>query len=114
MLQESVTRFVVGGAVVSGFALLGTLLKLKSFAGLFGAAPSVAIATLILTTSERGQVYASVEARSMLLGATALFCYCLAVALLLERCRVAALWATLSSLPIWFGAAFGLWSVFLR
>ena len=31
-------RFVVGGFVVSLFAALGTILKPKSFAGLFGAA----------------------------------------------------------------------------
>ena len=39
-------RFLVGGAVVSVFALIGDLVKPKSFAGLFGAAPSVALATL--------------------------------------------------------------------
>jgi hypothetical protein len=39
-------RFLVGGAVVSVFAVIGDLLKPKSFAGLFGAAPSVALATL--------------------------------------------------------------------
>jgi hypothetical protein len=32
-------RFLVGGAVVSVFALIGDVLKPKSFAGLFGAAP---------------------------------------------------------------------------
>jgi hypothetical protein len=39
----------VGGVVVSLFAILGDTLKPKSFAGLFGAAPSVALATLGLT-----------------------------------------------------------------
>jgi hypothetical protein len=38
-----VFRFVVGGVVMSIFAILGDLLKPKSFAGLFGAAPSVGL-----------------------------------------------------------------------
>jgi Protein of unknown function (DUF3147) len=38
-------RFVAGGLIVSLFAVLGDVLRPKSFAGLFGAAPSVALAT---------------------------------------------------------------------
>jgi hypothetical protein len=45
-MSEYVIRFLVGGAVVSAFSMLGDVLKPKSFAGLFGAAPSVALATL--------------------------------------------------------------------
>lgn len=37
-------RFLIGAVAVSIFAVLGDLLKPKSFAGLFGAAPSVALA----------------------------------------------------------------------
>ena len=50
--------FFVGGVVVSLFAILGDPLKPKSFAGLFGAAPSIAPATLGLTivTPESGRV----------------------------------------------------------
>jgi hypothetical protein len=40
-------RFVVGGIIVSAFSILGDLLKPRSFAGLFSAAPSVALATLV-------------------------------------------------------------------
>lgn len=47
--MEILLRVMVGGVVVSGFALLGDLLKPKRCAGLFGAAPSVALATLVLT-----------------------------------------------------------------
>ncbi len=38
---EILYRFLIGGLVVSAFALIGDLLKPKSFAGLFGAAPSI-------------------------------------------------------------------------
>jgi hypothetical protein len=49
-------RFLVGGAVVSVFALIGDVLKPKSFAGLFGAAPSVALATLGPDSSDQRSV----------------------------------------------------------
>jgi hypothetical protein len=114
LFKEIAARFLVGGIVVSTFSIVGNLFKPKSFAGLFGAAPSVALATLGLTISKHGQLYASVEARSMLAGAVGLCFYSLAVAFLLERYRVPALPATLSSLPVWFGTAFGLWFVFLK
>ena len=39
--MELIFRFIVGGLVVSLFAVIGDVLKPKSFAGLFGAAPSV-------------------------------------------------------------------------
>jgi hypothetical protein len=74
----------------------------------------VALATLLLTISKRGELYASVEARSMLVGGIALCCYSILVARLLERHRVRALPATLLSLPACFGTAVGLWFVFLR
>ena len=72
-MREILLRVVLGGVVVSEFAILGNVLKPKSFAGLFGAAPSVALATLTLPVVQHGKVYASVEARSMILGALAFF-----------------------------------------
>jgi hypothetical protein len=53
---------VVGGLVVSFFAALAGVLKPKSFAGLFGAAPSVGLATLGLTIVSEGKSYAAIEA----------------------------------------------------
>ena len=72
-MSQILVRFLVGGAVVSAFALIGDLLKPKSFAGLFGAAPSVALATLGLTVASEGASYAATEARSMMAGAVAFF-----------------------------------------
>jgi hypothetical protein len=68
-------RFLVGGAAVSVFALAGDLLRPKGFAGLFSAAPSVALASLALTAAQDGRAYAALEARSMLFGAVALVLY---------------------------------------
>ena len=47
-------RFLAGGIAVSAFAALGDALRPKSFAGLFGAAPSIALATLLITLSHKG------------------------------------------------------------
>ena len=53
-------------------------MKPKSFAGLFGAAPSVALATLALAVHKHGPAYGSIEGRSMILGAICVFPLCLA------------------------------------
>jgi hypothetical protein len=111
---EIVIRFVIGGLVVSVFAVIGDLLKPKSFAGLFGAAPSVALATLGLTIASDGPRYASIEAHSMIAGAIAFFLYASLVSWVLMRFKPKALWVTLSCVPLWLGASFGLWYAWLR
>ena len=60
-------RFLAGGIAVSAFAALGDTLRPKSFAGLFGAAPSIALATLLLTLSQKGAPFVALEGRSMIL-----------------------------------------------
>ncbi len=112
-MGELVVRFLVGGAVVSFFALVGDLFKPKSFAGLFAAAPSVALATLALTITRHGSAYAAAEARSMILGAVAFLIYVFVVGLLLLRHKLPAKPVTLLLLPGWLGAALGLWYVLL-
>jgi len=57
MISELLLRFAIGGIVVSLFAMLGGALKPKSFAGLLGAAPSVALATLSLTLLKKGNFF---------------------------------------------------------
>jgi uncharacterized membrane protein (GlpM family) len=114
MLIDIVIRVIVGGAVVSLFAVLGDLLKPKSFAGLFGAAPSIALATILLAIARQGRSYASVEARSMIVGAIAFLVYAVGVALFLFRGKWPVLPVTSISLSIWFTSAFGLWFLFLR
>jgi hypothetical protein len=56
-MKELFIRFVVGGTVVSFFAVLGDVLKPKSFAGPLGAAPPVALARLSLTVLKDGKAY---------------------------------------------------------
>ncbi|HEX8817846.1 MAG TPA: DUF3147 family protein [Terriglobales bacterium] len=111
---QVIIRFLVGGTVVSAFALMGDVLNPKSFSGLFGAAPSVALATLSLTVATEGPCYAATEARSMIAGATAFFIFASLVSRILMRYQVKALWVTLGAMPLWFAVAVGLWIVALR
>lgn len=105
-------RFLVGGLVVSLFAALGDVLRPKSFAGLFGAAPSIALATLALTIRQSGKAYATLELRSMMLGAIGFFVYAFSVGWVLRRSKPSALVATLALFPIWFVVSLGLWLAF--
>ena len=114
MVSQILVRFLVGGAVVSLFAALGDALKPKSFAGLFGAAPSVALATLGLTIIADGASYAAVEARSMMIGALALFTYASVVSWVMVRYHVKAVVTTVCAMPLWFSMAFGVWYFWLR
>jgi len=114
MLQQMLVRFLVGGVVVSAFAALGSIFKPKSFAGLFGAAPSVALATLSLTIATNGRLYAAVEARSMAAGAVAFLLYTACVSRILMHFQWRALVATTALIPLWFATALGLWFIFLR
>jgi hypothetical protein len=78
---DPMVRFVVGGAVVSVFGVLGDLLKPASFGGMFAAAPTVALATRVLTVHKHAAGYTTVEGRSMLAGPIAFFIYASAVSL---------------------------------
>jgi uncharacterized membrane protein (GlpM family) len=108
LMMQFVFRFLVGGTIVSLFAVLGDILKPKSFAGLFGAAPSVALATLGLTILADGKVYAATEARSMIAGAAAFFVYAFMCCQIMMRYRIRAAFATIGLIPLWFAIAFGL------
>ena len=108
-VREILLRATAGGVVVSAFALLGDLLKPKTFAGLFGAAPSVALATIVLTVMKQGKEYVSVEARSMLLGSLAFFLYASVVSRLLIRRKLPLLPVTSLAIGLWLICAFGLW-----
>ncbi len=107
-MEDVLIRFVIGGAFVSIFAVLGDLFRPKSFAGLFGAAPSIALATLGLTFWKHGGDYAAIEGRSMMIGALGLAAYSIVVCQLTARFRTSALPATIIALLAWFGVALGL------
>jgi hypothetical protein len=110
-LPELLWRFLIGGAFVCFFSVLAEIFRPKSFAGLFGAAPSIALATLVLTISEKGRTYAATEAHFMIFGAIAFCCYAVAACWILRRYKPAALTASLALLPVWFAVSFAAWSI---
>jgi hypothetical protein len=113
-MKDIFLRFVIGGFIVSCFAVLGDIFKPKSFAGLFGAAPSIALATVTLTIATKGREYAAIEARSMIAGALAFFVYASWISWIAMRYRPKTLLVTTLSIPVWFGTAFGIWHAFLK
>jgi hypothetical protein len=106
--MEFIIRFLVGGVVVSFFAMIGGALKPKSFAGVFSAAPSVALATITLTVLKKGTQYAAIEAQSMLLGAAAFLIYACLVSRVLFRGTFPVVPTTTIALLGWIGLALGL------
>jgi hypothetical protein len=113
-MTQLLFRFFAGGVIVSIFAALGDVLKPKRFAGLFGAAPSVALATLALTIAKDGKSYAATEGRSMIGGAFSLFLYSVLCTRLMMRNKVHAAMATISALILWLVCALGAWAIILR
>ena len=112
-MGELVIRFLIGGSIVSAFAALGDILNPKSFAGLFGAAPSVAIATLSLTVAREGSGYAAIEARSMIIGAIAFIVYACLVSYVIQRFKLSASMVAPAFILLWVVVAFGLRAIWL-
>ena len=113
-MREIIIRFLVGGAFVSAFAALGNVFKPKSFAGLFGAAPAVALATITLTAATMGTSYVSTESRSMTAGAIGFFIYASCFSWVLMHRRRGAFFVATAAIPIWFAIVFGIWQVCWR
>jgi hypothetical protein len=109
--SELIARFLIGGVIVSFFAVLAEIFRPKSFAGLFGAAPSIALATIGITIAGHGKAYAAIEARSMICGAIAFLLYAACVSFVMIRLKPRALMATVVLMPVWFAASFAFWLV---
>lgn len=112
--MELIFRFVVGGLIVSAFASFGDVVKPKSFAELFAAAPSVALATRGLTVVTDGKFYAADEGRSMIAGPIALFLYAIVAMRLIMQYRLHARLAAICATPVWIVCGLGLWLAVLR
>jgi uncharacterized membrane protein (GlpM family) len=113
-MEDLILRFLIGGAVVSFFAVAGDTVKPESLGGVFAAAPTVALATLVLTMHKNGAAYVATEGRSMVGGAIAFFVYACVVSLVMMRKRPRALLAASGLLPVWFATAMAVWLVWLR
>ena len=78
-------RVLAGGALVVTFAMLSDMLKPKMFAGLFGAAPSVATASLLVNGLATGPAKDEKYATGMIAGAIGLVAYSAAAALTVKH-----------------------------
>ncbi len=112
-MLDYLLRFLAGGIAVSAFAALGDALRPKTFAGLFGAAPSIALATILIALTKQGAPFVAIEARSMILGALALAAYSWSVCILLQKFGMPSLAATVAAFLVWFPAAFGMTAILI-
>ncbi|HUK34443.1 MAG TPA: DUF3147 family protein [Vicinamibacterales bacterium] len=108
-MGDLLLRALAGGLIVSAFALLGDVLQPKSFAGLFGAAPSVALASLAITFRTHDAGYVANETAWMCAGAIAFAVYSWLVCRALKTGRHAVVSTTVLLLIAWFVVALGGW-----
>lgn len=105
-------KAVIGGLAVVAFSLIGEAGRPKRFAGLFSAAPSVAIASLAITVIAKGANGTVPYARGMLIGSAGMLAYCLVSLFLLERLH--ALLGSLLAWLAWFAVAGGIYFMVMR
>jgi len=70
-----VIKAAAGGSLVVAFAVLGEMLRPKRFAGLFAAAPAIAIAGLTVTLAGKGWRDAGDASLGMLAGSVGMLFY---------------------------------------
>lgn len=100
-MNDLVLRFALGGVAVSLFSALAELFQPKTFSGILGAAPAVALVSLGLTFAQRGESVVRDHARGMICGGIGFLAYALACVFTTAHSR----------LPVWLGAAvcWGVW-----
>ena len=91
--------------MVTVFAVVGHLLRPKWFAGLFGAAPSVAVASLAVTVVDKGHHDAALAGYAMLFGVAGFVAFSACVRPLLTK--VHAVTASSISCLVWILVAVG-------
>ena len=99
-------KSIVGGLAVVAFSLLGQAGHPKRFAGLFSAAPSVALASLAMTLMTKGPDATVPYAQGMLIGSAGMIAYCVVSLLLIDRLH--ALLGSVLAWLAWFAVAGGL------
>ncbi len=100
-------KALLGGFAVVGFSLIGQAGHPKRFAGLFSAAPSVALASLGMTVIAKGASATLPYAQGMLIGSAGMIAYCLVSLVLIDRLH--ALVGSILAWLAWFAVAGGLY-----
>jgi uncharacterized membrane protein (GlpM family) len=94
---------LAGGTLVVAFALLSEGLSPKRFAGLFSAAPAVAITGLAIALLDKGAHAAHESSAGMIAGAAGMIAYAACVVPLLRRRRASV--AATVALSVWLAVA---------
>jgi uncharacterized membrane protein (GlpM family) len=102
-------KALLGGLAVVAFSLIGQVGHPKRFAGLFSAAPSVALASLAMTVVARGPDATVPYAQGMLIGSAGMVAYSLVSLYLIDRLH--ALAGSILAWLAWFAVAGGLYLV---
>lgn len=100
---EIVLKTLAGGFLVTLFALVSEVVKPKTFAGLFAAAPAVALAGLVVSGVAKGNHDVHTATAGMIGGGAGIIAYCLLVVQL--HPRLDALKASSVALVGWFAFA---------
>jgi hypothetical protein len=112
LLLLIVIKALVGGTAVVAFAALGELLRPRGLAGIFAAAPSVALASLAVTSVASGSSSAMAQAVGMVAGAAALLVACLVGIEAVKR--LGTLRGSLGAVALWLLVGLSLGSLVLR
>lgn len=94
---------LAGGCFVVAFSLVSHAVQPKGFAGIFGAAPSIALASLLVTISDKGVDAARMQSFSMIFASFAMVAYC--VTALWSVDRFGALRGSAVAFVAWFAVA---------
>ncbi len=94
---------VAGGLGVVAFSLIAETLKPKDFAGLFSAAPSIALASLIVAVVTTSPAGASRHAAGMVAGGVGMIAFCVVATMSVKRER--AVRGSLLAVPAWLLAS---------
>jgi hypothetical protein len=105
-------KALAGGTLVVAFAALGDVLKPKVFAGLFAAAPSVALTSLVITVLTTEPSKAAISSRGMIAGAVGMIAYCVAASFLVKR--FGAIPGSVVAWAVWLAASFATFWLFIR
>jgi uncharacterized membrane protein (GlpM family) len=101
-----------GGMFVVAFALIGEVLEPKRFAGLFSAAPSVALGSLSVVLVTKGADEGHENALGMIVGAIALVVFCVVARGFVERYD--ALKGSVLASAVWLAVAAAGYALVLR
>jgi len=96
-------KALVGGLMVVAFSLIGEVVHPKRFAGVFSAAPAVALASLLLTSLVKGPSMAVPQTMGMIIGGVAMIVYCAVSLFAVDRFK--ALIGSMTAWLAWFAVA---------